>query len=170
MKFIKSIIFFFIQIACFGQSATISATTTGVAYVSLAPDNSVFNLVATSPTIAGETVLVVSNTTKWINFTSAVPSLLTRTISAQITSGSIPSGMALKLTISPATGGAGVLGSNVSSVNLSTSPQVIISNIGGAYTGKGSGYGYNLKFELVISDYSQLRAGNTNLSITFTIT
>lgn len=170
MKFIKSIVFFFIQTACFGQIATISATATGVAYVSLAPDNSVFNLVATSPTIAGETVLVVSNTTKWINFTSAVPSLLTRTISAQITSGSIPSGMALKLTISPATGGAGVLGSNVSSVNLSTSPQVIISNIGGAYTGKGSGYGYNLKFELVISDYSQLRAGNTNLSITFTIT
>ncbi|WP_188764914.1 hypothetical protein [Emticicia aquatilis] len=130
-----------------------------------------FNLVVTSPTIAGESIRVVgSNTSKWINFTSAVPFSLTRTIYAQITSGSIPSGMALKLTISPASGGAGVLGSSVSSVNLSTSPQVIISNIGGAYTGQGSGYGYNIKFELVISDYSLLREGNTNLSITFTIT
>lgn len=171
MKFIKSILFFFIQTVCFGQTATISATLTEVAYVSLAPDNSVFNLVVTSPTIAGEAISVVGiNTSKWINFTSAVPLLLTRTIYAQITSGSIPSGMALKLTVSPATGGAGVLGSNVSSINLSTSPQVIISNIGGGYTGQGTGYGYNLKFELVISDYSQLRAGNTNLSITFTIT
>lgn len=172
MKFIKLIIvFFFCQTVCFGQSASISATVTEVAYISLAPDNSVFNLVVSPPTIAGESIRVVgSNTSKWINFTSAVPPSLTRTIYAQISSGSIPSGMELKLTISPASGGAGILGSSITSVNLSTSPQVIISNIGGAYTGQGSGYGYNIKFELVITDYSQLREANTNLSIIFTLT
>lgn len=170
MKFIKSILFFFIQISCFAQSASVSFTMQEAAYIKVAPDNSVFDLVVSSPTVAGEAVMIpASNSTKWINFTSAVVPLATRTISVRITSGDVPSGMALKLSISSANGGAGVLGNNLSSVNLSTNPQTIISNIGGAYTGQGSGYGYNLGFELVISDYSLLRAGNTNISVTFTI-
>lgn len=170
MKFIKLILLFFIQIACFGQTASISATLTEVAYVSIAPDNSALSLTVNTPSLAGAAITVTGgNTTKWINFSSAVPPAVTRTIYAQITSGSVPSGMALKLTISPVSGGAGSLGTSVSSINLSTSQQAIISNIGGAYTGQGTGNGYNLKYELVVSDYSQLRGGITNLSITFTI-
>jgi hypothetical protein len=169
MKFIKLIIVLLIQVTCFGQSATISATLPLVAYIKLSPDNSAFSLIVGTPSIAGGATILPTNTSKWINFTSAVAPSMTRTITAQITSGSVPSGMALKLTISYANGGAGSLGSNVSSINLSTSSQVIISNIGGAYTGQGSGYGYNLSYELVVTDYSQLRAGNTNIGITFTI-
>lgn len=172
MKFIKLILFFFIQIACFGQTASISATLTEVAYVSIAPDNSAFSLTVNTPSLAGAAITVTgNNTAKWINFSSAVPPAVTRTVYAQITSGSVPSGMALKLTISPVNGGGGVgnLGTNVSSINLSTSQQAIISNIGGGYTGQGTGNGYNLKYELVVSDYSQLRGGITDLSITFTI-
>lgn len=170
MKFIKSIVFILIQTACFGQTATLSLALPDIAYISLAPDNSAFNLIGTSYPQAGGGVSFNYNILKFINFTSAVGSGVTRTIRAQITSGSIPSGMSLKLTITPATGMMGSPGTNVSSINLSSSQQVIISGIGGSYTGLGSGYGYNLKFELVISDYSQLRAGNTSLSITFTIT
>ena len=79
--------------------------------------------------------------------------------------------MTLKLTISAVSGMySGIIGTNSSSINLSNIQQVIISGIGGSYTGQGSSNGYNLRFELVISDYSQLRAGNTSLGITFTIT
>lgn len=170
MKFIKSIVFIFIQTVCLGQTATLSLTLPDIAYIALAPDNSAFNLVGTSYSQAGVGVSFNYNILKYINFTSAVASGVTRTITAQISSGSVPSGMTLKLTITPASGMMGTPGSNVSSLNLTSSPQVIISGIGSSYTGLGSGYGYNLKFELVISDYSQLRAGNTNLSITFTIT
>lgn len=169
MKFIQLILFFFIQIACFGQTASVSATLTEVAYISIAPDNSTLSVSANTSSLAGASIITTANTTKWINFTSAVAPSATRTIYAQITSGSVPSGMVLKLTISPVTGGLGNRGTNVSSINLSTAQQVIISNIGGAYTGQGTGNGYNLKYELVVSDYSQLRAGITNLSITFTI-
>jgi len=170
MKFIKSIVFILIKTACFGQSATISLTLPDIAYIALAPDNSAFNLVGTSSSQAGGSITFTSNTTKWINFTSAVALGVTRTITAQITSGSIPSGMTLKLTISPVSGaGSGTRGTNVSTINLSSSTQNIITSIGGGYTGKGSGNGYNLTYELVITNYSQLRAGNTSLSITFTI-
>jgi hypothetical protein len=170
MKFIKSIVFILIQTACFGQTASLSLALPNIAYIALAPDNLAFNLVGVSYPQAGGGVSFTYNTLKYINFTSAVATGVTRTITAQITSGSIPSGMALKLTITPASGMMGTPGSNVSSINLSNSQQVIVSGIGGAYTGLGSGYGYNLRFELVISDYGQLRAGNTSLSITFTIT
>lgn len=170
MKYLKLIIFFFIQVYCFGQSAAISVTFTDVAYLKLAPDNSSFNLVVTAPTVTGGSIIATNNSSKWINFTSAVPPSITHTVSAQINSGSVPSGMTLKLTINPVFNGTGALGANVSSINLSNTSQAIISNIGGAYTGQGVGNGYRLTFELIISDYSQLRAGSTNLSVTFTIT
>jgi hypothetical protein len=171
MKFIKSIVFIFIQTICFAQTPiSLSLNLNAIAYIALAPDNLAFNLEGTSYPQVGEGVSFNYNNFKYINFTSAVNLGVTRTITAQITSGSIPSGMTLKLTITPASGMVGTPGTNVSSINLSSSQQVIVSGIGGSYTGLGIGNGYNLKFELVISDYSQLRAGNTNLSITFTIT
>lgn len=173
MKFIKSIVFILIQTACFGQSTstvTISLTLPDIASIALS-DNSAVNLTGTS-SLAGNPISFTTNTTKWIYFTSAVVSTgATRTITAQITSGSIPSGMNLKLTTKPVSGtGLGSRGTNVSSsINLSSSPQTIISLIGGGYTGQGSSDGYNLKFELDIIDFSKIRAENTSLTITFTI-
>jgi hypothetical protein len=174
MKFIKSIVlivFIFIQNICFAQTPiSLMLKLNAVGYIALAPDNLAFSLEGTSYPQAGGGVSFTYNTLKYINFTSAVNLGVTRTITAQITSGSIPSGMSLKLTITPASGMVGTRGTNVSSINLSGTQQVIVSGIGGSYTGLGSGYGYNLKFELVISDYSQLRSGSTSLSITFSIT
>jgi hypothetical protein len=176
MKFFKSIVFILIQTACFGQttaSTFLSVSLPNINYIAIAPDNFTINLDGISLIQAGAQLTFTSNNTKWINFTSAISSnsLPTRRITAQITSGSIPSGMTLKLTISAVSGMySGIIGTNSSSINLSNIQQVIISGIGGSYTGQGSSNGYNLRFELVISDYSQLRAGNTSLGITFTIT
>jgi hypothetical protein len=173
MRFIKSIICILIQTACFGQTsvlAPMSLTLPNVAYIQLAPDNNSVVLVG-SVSQAGGPILVSSNSTKWINFTSAVASGVTRTVKAQITAGSLPSGMSLKLTISPVSGSfGGSPGTNVSYIYLSNSQQIIIRDIGGAYTGQGILNGYNITYELVISDYSQLRSGSTSLSITFSIT
>jgi len=173
MRFIKSIICILIHTACFGQttvSAYLSLTLPNIAYIKLAPDNNSVDLVG-SVSQAGGPILFTSNSSKWINFTSAVASGVTRTIKAQITSGSLPSGMSIKLTISPVSGvGGGTLGTNVSYIYLSSSQQIIIRDIGGSYTGQGILNGYNLKFELEISDYSQLRSGVTSLSVTFSIT
>lgn len=173
MKFIKSIVFILIQTACFAQSsatATLSLTLPDVAYIKLAPDNSVINLTSIVPTSNGGPLTFTSNNSKYINFTSAVASGVNRTITVQITSGSLPSGMSLKLTVSRAGGGMGQLGTNITSINLTSNQENIITGIGSAYTGQGFGFGYNLSYELVISDYSQLRAGSTSLTITFTIT
>lgn len=174
MKIIISILCIFIRTACFAQStatASLSLTLPDIASIAIAPDNSTINLTGTVSPQAGSSIIFASNTTKWINFTSAVASDVTRKITAQITSGSIPSGMTLKLTISPVSGaGAGTRGTNVSTINLSSSAQDIITGIRGSYTGQGSLNGYNLTYELVITDYSLLRSGTTNLSITFTIT
>jgi hypothetical protein len=121
MKFIKSIVFIFIQTACFAQTtatASLSLTLPNIAYFSLVPDLSTVRIDGTSSSQAGSSITFTSNNTKYINFTSAVASSgPTRTIKAQITSGSIPSGMSLKLTISPVSGsGGGKRGTNVSSI------------------------------------------------------
>jgi hypothetical protein len=171
MKFNKAIVFILIQTACFGQttaSSSLSLTLPNIAFIAIAPDNFSVDLVGVVSS-AGSPITISNNTFKWINFTSSVAANSYRTITAQITSGSIPNGVALKLTISPASGGMGTLGTNLSPIILTNSPQPIIQNIGGAYTGQGNN-GYNLKYEFIILDYSQLRAGNTSISILFTIT
>lgn len=177
MKYIKAIVFIFIQISCFGQStATVSfslylADIATIAVAKANPTNNLNLVGSVSSSIAGSALTFTSDNNLWINFTSSVSSGITRNIKAQITSGSLPSGTSLKLTISPISGtGAGTPGTNVSSIILSGIQQNIVTGIGDAVTGQGVGNGYNLTFELVITNFSQLRAGNTSLSITFTIT
>jgi hypothetical protein len=66
------------------------------------------------PSIAGAPFgSSTTDNSKWLNFTSAVPPNVTRNISAQIISGSVPDGVRLKLQTSAVVGGAGVLGSPV---------------------------------------------------------
>jgi hypothetical protein len=176
MKFIKAIVFIFIQAACFGQStATVSFSLylADIATIAVVPANSTINLVGSASSIAGNELTFTSNNNLWINFTSQVSSGNLRNITAQITSGSLPSGTSLKLTITGPSGtGAGLPGNIVSPQTLSNSqPQkIIVSGIGNATTGTGVNNGYNIKLELVITDFSLLKSGNTSISITFTIT
>jgi hypothetical protein len=47
-----------------------------------------------------------------------------------------------------------------SPVELTTTDQVLIENIGTSYTGNGAGNGYQLFYSTAISDYSLLDADN----------
>jgi hypothetical protein len=174
MKYIKAIVCIFIQTACFGQTtATVSFSLylADVATIALAPSNSTINLVVSS-SVAGFSPTLPTDTNSWINFTSSVSTGNQRKITAEITSGSLPAGLELKITITGPFGtGAGTPGT-ISSMplTLSSSPQDIVTGIRDATTGTGVNNGYNIKYELVITNFGILRAGNTNISIKFTIT
>lgn len=151
------------------SSVGVSIALPSVAMLDIEPNNTGITLNMTSPTEAGNPITnTVTNNTKWLNFTSAVTTSQTRRITAQY-SGTMPNGIALRLVTATYAGtGAGTLGSRVSPIVLSTAGQTIINNIGGAFTGNGSGNGYNLTFSLDILNYSQLRQQNTTVTIIYT--
>ncbi len=63
--------------------------------------------------------------------------------------------------------GLGFRGSSAGILTLTSTPQTIVSNIRGAYTGEGIGNGYELTYYLEIFDYKLL---DFNQSATLTIT
>jgi hypothetical protein len=147
-----------------------------IALLDIEPTSSTITLTLEAPIAGGAPVTVSTDGTdnsKWLNYSSSVsPSATTRNISAHITSGSVPSGISLKLQASAYTGiGAGVLGTPIGLITLNNSPQNIITGIGGAYTGDGSTNGHQLTFTLSLENYGLLDNDNsTTIEVTFTIT
>lgn len=171
MKNVLLLFFLILQVSLFAQtSQNISLTLQSIALLDIAPDNSVFNLSMVAPTEAGNIILSNStNNSKWINFTSAVAPGITRRVTAQVT-GILPNGINLKLITSNYAGsGAGTLGSSSGTVYLTGTAQTVVNNIGGAFTGDGSGNGYNLNYSLEIIDYSLLKSQTTTFSIIYTM-
>lgn len=173
MRYFIAILLFFGGNYCSAQTtgnANVELTLPSVALLAMSPNNSQLNLSFASPSVAGT---ALGNTTtdnsKWINFTSAVAPGITRKVTVQIISGGLPSGILLKLQTANVAGGAGARGSAVSSIYVISTATNIINNIGGAYTGVGSGNGYNLTYSLEIQDFSQLRSGSNILTIAYTI-
>ncbi|HEY1054364.1 MAG TPA: hypothetical protein VGE24_04490, partial [Emticicia sp.] len=113
-----------------------SVTLPAIALLDL-NNNSAITMAFQSPSEAGSPITApASNSTKWINLTSAVASGATRRITAQVVSGSVPNGVRLKLETGVASGiGSGTFGSVTSPVYLTTSATTIINGIGGAFTG-----------------------------------
>ncbi|MCS4303774.1 hypothetical protein [Chryseobacterium sp. BIGb0232] len=127
----------------------------------------------TAPTEAGNPIgNPTPNTSKWINYTSAITSGgLTRRITAAI-SGTLIQGVNIRLQAAAASGaGGGTLGTPSAQVTLTNTPVTIISGIGGAYTGNGANNGHRLTISLVPSTYTDLSARpSTALTIVYTIT
>lgn len=151
-------------------SVGVSISLPSIALMDVEPNNSGFSLNLTAPTEAGNPLTTTAtNNSKWLNFTSAVATGTTRRIAAQL-SGTLPNGINLKLvTANFAGSGAGTLGSAVSPIYLRSTQQTIINNIGGAYTGNGTGNGYNLTYSLEIANYSLLRNQTANVTIIYTL-
>ncbi len=152
------------------QTYSVSFTLPQVALMDIEQATSI-NLDLIKPTEAGNRLTnPTNNTTKWLNYTSAVASGGTRSITASITQ-NIP-GIDLKLQIAPATGSvADTLGTPSSQITLSTTPATIVSGIGGAYTGSGIGNGHQLTFSVSPNNnYTNLTASNNSLTVTYTIT
>lgn len=171
MKKVFVVIFINLAFSANAQtSVNVSVTLPSIALLDIAPNNTAFSLNLVVPTQAGNNVTInPTNSTKWINFSSAVVTGITRKITAQL-SGTLPTGINLKLVISNYAGaGAGTLGTSSGTITLSGTAQIVINNIGGAYTGDGSSNGYNLNYSLEIANFTLLRSNSTTFSIIYTM-
>ncbi|MDP3312197.1 hypothetical protein [Lutibacter sp.] len=177
MKQLIYIICGFCVISNYAQNTgSINATfnLSQVAMLDLEPNYTTVTLNLAASTEAGEkAVVVMANNKKWINFSSAVTSTAApRSILIKIDDGQVPPGIYLKLSTSNYMGiGKGVLGSPSGILTLNSTPQTIISNIRGAFTGDGINNGYELTYYLEIYDYKLLdfnQAAALSISLTLT--
>ncbi|NML68476.1 hypothetical protein HHL23_01480 [Chryseobacterium sp. RP-3-3] len=154
----------------FSQS-TIAVTLPVVTLIDIEPAGT-FTLNFTAPTEAGQALTApAANTTKWVNYTSAIPSGgLTRRITASVNQ--VIPGVDIKVQAAAASGaGGGTLGTSSGLVTLSTTAANIITGIGGAFTGNGTNNGHRLTISLVVNTYANLSSRtNTPVVITYTIT
>jgi hypothetical protein len=123
---------------------------------------------------AGEKInaLTSSNNNFWINYTATLSETSTfKNLTAQIVSGKVPTGTKLMLEASSYSGiGKGNLGSSEGAIELKNLPQVILSNIGGSFTGTGSNNGHQLLYTLNITNYSLLDyEDTTTLTVIYTL-
>lgn len=106
----------------------------------------------------------------YIRYTSVVPEGKTRSISAAITSGTVPCGCRLKMNVVELTGN-GTFGSAVpGGIYLTDSPQGIVSGIGNCCTGINAGDGVRIEYALEVKDASKLVADEASaVTVLFTI-
>ena len=156
---------------------TVSISIPEVAILDLEGSTKV-SLSVEAPTEAGEAV-DFSNATDnsvWINYSSIVgTSETSRTVSAKISSNSVPDGMLLKVAASKDAGnGDGKIGTTAGQITLTSTDQKVVSSIGSCYTGDGAKSGHNLTYSLELDskkgsyekiDFDQ----DVVLTITYTI-
>ena len=138
--------------------------------VSFSTINSI-NLEFDTPSNAGESLPVLTDDTKWLNYNiSVVPPDPPLSISVQILSGTIFEGLKLTVEASSYLGpGGGSPGTPAGAVTLSSIPQVLIDNIGTCNTGTGANVGHQLKYTLSIDNYSQVKSSFSTINILYTI-
>lgn len=154
-----------------GTSRNVVLNLPEVALLDIEPNTTAVTLNFTMPNEAGNPIgLPVTNASKWLNFTSAIATgAPVRTITAQIDQ--LVPGIRIKMQAGSATGsGSGTLGTSTGQVILGTSPQPLISGIGGGFTGNGTNNGYPITTSLEITDYTKLvKTNNKIITITYTL-
>lgn len=127
----------------------------------------------TAPTEAGlpADASAATDSSLWLNYTSILGAQTSRSVTAAITSGSVPAGVTLSVTAAGYAGtGDGTTGTTTGAVSLTGTPSDVITGIGSAYTGDGVSNGHNLTYTLTISDFSSLDADNAgSVEVTYTI-
>jgi hypothetical protein len=110
----------------------------------------------------------------WLNYSSIVNPGATNYITANISTGSLPADVTLRVVISEDAGfGSGTTGTPIGEITLSSYPQNIIVNIGSCYTGSGINKGHRLTY---IWDNPESYNYNNNyengqaIAVTYTIT
>lgn len=125
-------------------------------------------------TTAGETMTSQTNATSYLQLTSIAPVNQTRRITAAITSGMIPPGTKMDLTVSNGTSGVGNCGTAGTTITLLRFVnQTVINNIASGYTGGNTGNGFKLAYTWQVDQntYGQLRSVlSVPIIITYTIT
>ncbi|MBO6516249.1 MAG: hypothetical protein JJ975_06835 [Bacteroidia bacterium] len=138
------------------------------------------SLVVNPPEEAGEAVDMsqATDSSLWLNYSSVrgKPSEPNRSVYARITSGSVPSGLRLRVkTMAYAGAGDGKLGvpANNNGKVLNNNDRRVVKNIKTCYTGDGAGNGHQLIYSLEFrnNQYSQIDFEDSGvLSILYTIT
>lgn len=150
-------------------SKNVTLTLPTIALLDVEPTG-LINMNFTAPTEAGRSLVnPTPNTSKWINYTSAITAGGNNRIITASINQTIP-GIDIKLTAASASGGAGALGTTVGQVVLTTVAKTIISGIGGAYTGNGTSVGHQLTITATPNNYASLSSSNsTSIIIRYTI-
>lgn len=151
-------------------SKSVSVNLPEVALLDIEPNNTGISLSFSAPSEAGMPVTPpTANTSKWLNYTSALASSASaRHVSAAIDQ-MIP-GVSIRVQAGPAVGGGGALGTSTGAVSVTTVPQTIVSGIGGAFTGDGANNGHQLSIWAEISDYNVVtQITGQFVTITYTI-
>ena len=138
------------------------------------------NLTPAAPTEAGSPISFASttNTALWINYSSIVGATTepTRKVTTSITTGTVPSGMLLKVqAAADAAQGDGTVGTPVGQLTLSGTAQDFVTGIGSCYTGTGVSKGHQLTYTLLLNptagNYANLNFDQaTTVTVTYTLT
>lgn len=183
LKLTFSILLTSVGFLTFAQDSKIASHTVQIVIPEVAlldletSGSSSITVTAVSPTEAGNPLdfTTATNSNLWINYSSIVGSSSdpSRTVSANITTGTIPGGVDLKVVAASDAGqGSGTVGTTASALTLSSSAQTLISGIGSAYTGNGTSKGHNLTYTLAAKsgDYANIDFDDSPASVTVTYT
>ncbi|MBI5916612.1 MAG: hypothetical protein HY842_14640, partial [Bacteroidetes bacterium] len=129
------------------DSHDVSFTIPEIALLDIEPGNAAITVFLQPPTEAGAPLEFTGGGTdnsKWLNYSSALaPAAPGRTVSVQITDGSLPAGVEVKVQAASYSGsGAGAFGTPAGLISLSSTAQTLISSIGRCYTDNGQGNGH----------------------------
>jgi hypothetical protein len=136
--------------------------------------NTEISLIIAPPGEAGKAPVLAnsSNNSLWLNYTnSRSANGPFRKVNVQL-HGSLPPGIAIRLKASPRSGlcGSGMFGIPNDEIVLSNTPQILISGIGGSFTGDGAGCGHRLNYTFTISESELLQYTlNAVIQVTYTL-
>nr|WP_295922669.1 hypothetical protein [uncultured Dyadobacter sp.] len=179
---VSSLIVMTLSGACFSAYAqqdtqtdnhTITVTIPVVALLDLeAPVSKNFAAEFTKPAndeAGNKIVAPTANTSLWLNYTSIQTANTTKKVNVKASA--VIDGLDIHLVAAAATTGAGTKGTPTAGFNLSTDDQVLISNIGSAYTASGPNNGHQLTYTFIADDtkYADLRSGITPVTVTYTL-
>lgn len=116
---------------------------------------------------------LATNNNNWLNYSCAVPVVISRRIEVNLSAGTLPPHFEVQLTVGPATGsGGGNLGVPPGgALSLSVTPQIALNGIRGAFTGDGAGNGHRLTYELHYNgnNFHLLEQEDITLTVQYTI-
>lgn len=124
-----------------------------------------------SPFIAGAAVSNVSANTSWLNYNIVhTPPEPTFSITVEISTGTVPDGLELRIEAGTYTGPGGEQpGTPTGELVITNEPQILVNNIGTCNSGSGPDVGHQLTYSYIITNYSQLSASSGTINILYTI-
>lgn len=133
--------------------------------------SSSISLDLTSPFIAGAAVSNVSVNTSWLNYNIVhTPPEPTFSITVEISTGTVPDGLELRIEAGTYTGPGGEQsGTPTGELVITNSPQILVNNIGTCNSGSGPDFGHQLTYSFIITNYSQLSASSGTINVLYTI-